>query len=123
MPPSAFLEGLAATLPEPPKALLVDQRTLGGAGLYRQCRCRRPQLIFDYSGFPEHTYRLTWPAPGDPALAARAADLLEQAGLPAAVESAAAATTTASLCPSRWRSLKAQIPVVTLSLAAVQRVV
>ena len=26
----------------------------------------QPKHIFDYSGFPEHTYRLTWPAPGEP---------------------------------------------------------
>ena len=31
-------------------------------------------------GFPAHTYRLTYPAPGAPALAARAAALLGEAG-------------------------------------------
>ncbi|HEY9840492.1 MAG TPA: class III extradiol ring-cleavage dioxygenase, partial [Candidatus Obscuribacterales bacterium] len=29
----------------------------------------KPDLIFDYHGFPEHTYKLTWPAPGSPELA------------------------------------------------------
>ena len=31
----------------------------------------RPPLLFDYYGFPEHTYRLTYPAKGAPALAER----------------------------------------------------
>ena len=37
----------------------------------------RPGLLFDYHGFPEHTYRLTWPAPGEPRLATRVGELLE----------------------------------------------
>lgn len=41
----------------------------------------RPGLLFDYYGFPDHTYHLTWPAPGDPALAGRVRQLLEAVGL------------------------------------------
>lgn len=41
-----------------------------------------PELIYDYYGFPPHTYELTYPAPGDPALAQKAAGLLEAAGHP-----------------------------------------
>lgn len=40
-----------------------------------------PPLLFDYGGFPDYTYRLTWPAPGDPALAVRVRELLEAAGI------------------------------------------
>ena len=40
----------------------------------------RPGMLYDYGGFPDYTYRITWPAPGDPALAARAASLLGLAG-------------------------------------------
>lgn len=29
----------------------------------------RPGLMFDYAGFPDYTYALTWPAPGEPRLA------------------------------------------------------
>jgi aromatic ring-opening dioxygenase catalytic subunit (LigB family) len=39
-----------------------------------------PDLVFDYYGFPPHTYELRWPAPGDPALARRVAALLGAAG-------------------------------------------
>jgi aromatic ring-opening dioxygenase catalytic subunit (LigB family) len=40
-----------------------------------------PALIFDYHGFPEHTYRLAYPAPGAPDIAVRARLLLEDAGI------------------------------------------
>jgi len=38
-------------------------------------------MLFDYYGFPEHTYRLSYPAPGAPDLAARTRALLEGAGI------------------------------------------
>jgi aromatic ring-opening dioxygenase catalytic subunit (LigB family) len=41
-----------------------------------------PELIYDYYGFPPHTYLLKYPAPGEPQLAARISSLLGQAGLP-----------------------------------------
>lgn len=41
----------------------------------------RPPLLFDYYGFPPHTYELTWPAPGAPAVAARVRSLLGVAGI------------------------------------------
>jgi aromatic ring-opening dioxygenase catalytic subunit (LigB family) len=42
-------------------------------------------MIYDYSGFPPHTYKLTWPALGNPALAQRIARRLAEAGLPSAL--------------------------------------
>lgn len=42
-----------------------------------------PGMLYDYYGFPEHTYRIRYPAPGNPALAQRVIDLLERAGLSA----------------------------------------
>lgn len=41
----------------------------------------KPGMLYDYGGFPEHTYHLKWPAPGDPAVAARVETLLSQAGI------------------------------------------
>ncbi len=35
-----------------------------------------PPMLFDYGGFPPHTYELTYPAPGSPELAERVSDLL-----------------------------------------------
>jgi aromatic ring-opening dioxygenase catalytic subunit (LigB family) len=60
-----FLEGLAATLPEQPKAIVVISGHWEEPA-FTASASPAPQLIFDYTGFPEHTYRLTWPAPGDP---------------------------------------------------------
>ena len=35
-----------------------------------------PSMIYDFGGFPEHTYRIQYPAPGAPAVAARMVELL-----------------------------------------------
>jgi aromatic ring-opening dioxygenase catalytic subunit (LigB family) len=39
-----------------------------------------PPMLYDYYGFPPESYEITWPAPGDPELAARVRSLLEGAG-------------------------------------------
>lgn len=41
----------------------------------------RPPMVYDYSGFPEHTYRIRYDAPGDPALAETIRALLERGGV------------------------------------------
>ena len=46
-----------------------------------------PPMIYDYSGFPEHTYRVEYPKPGAPDLAERARRLLEDAGLTTRIDS------------------------------------
>jgi aromatic ring-opening dioxygenase catalytic subunit (LigB family) len=74
-----------------------------------------PQLLFDYSGFPAHTYQLTWPAPGNPALAARVAELLRNAGLPSATDPERGYD-HGVFVPLKVAFPEAQIPVVTLSL-------
>ena len=110
-----FLEGVAATLPEPPKALLVVSGHWEEP-VFTASAAEKPQLIFDYSGFPEHTYRLTWPAPGDPELAGRVTGLLKEAGLPAATSSTRGFD-HGVFVPLKVAFPEAQIPVVTLSLA------
>lgn len=42
-----------------------------------------PGMIYDYSGFPDHTYRISYPAPGVPLLAHRVQELLSKAGIAA----------------------------------------
>jgi len=42
-----------------------------------------PPMIYDYSGFPEHTYRIQYAAPGSPELAQKIEALLNVAGLAA----------------------------------------
>jgi len=77
----AFLAGLGATLP-PPRAILAVTAhwTTARPAL---SAAPAPGTIHDFGGFPAELYRLTYPAPGDPALAERTAALLGAAGLPA----------------------------------------
>ena len=41
---------------------------------------KAPGMFYDYYGFPEETYHLTWPAPGSPEVARRVDELLRGAG-------------------------------------------
>jgi aromatic ring-opening dioxygenase catalytic subunit (LigB family) len=109
-----FLESLGSTLPAPPKALVVISGHWEEPA-FTASTAADPKLIFDYSGFPEHTYRLTWPAPGDPLLAQRVAGMLGSAGLPAATEPARGYD-HGVFVPLKVAFPEAQIPVVTLSL-------
>lgn len=77
---AAYLRGIAANVGERPKALLIisahwegEQATVTSAA--------QPGLLFDYYGFPEHTYQLTYPAAGSPELASRVRVLLDAAGI------------------------------------------
>ena len=76
---AAFLSGLIATLPTKPKAVVVVSGHWEESA-FAVTTSPQPPLLFDYYGFPEHTYRLTYPAPGSPALAQRIRVLLESAG-------------------------------------------
>jgi aromatic ring-opening dioxygenase catalytic subunit (LigB family) len=42
----------------------------------------RPPMIYDFGGFPSHTYRVQYPALGSPELARRIFELVNSAGLP-----------------------------------------
>ncbi len=82
---AAFLRNIPAALGRAPKAVLVisahwlEATPTVHAGAH-------PGLLFDYYNFPAETYRLTWPAPGAPELAARVHELLGAAGLHPATE-------------------------------------
>lgn len=45
-----------------------------------------PGMVYDYGGFPPHTYRVVYPAPGTPGLARRVQGLLEDIGIPVALD-------------------------------------
>jgi aromatic ring-opening dioxygenase catalytic subunit (LigB family) len=82
----AFLRNLPASLPERPQAVLIVSGHWETDG-FAFTGAERPSLIYDYYGFPAHTYALRYDAPGSPDLAARAATLLRNAGLEASVDS------------------------------------
>ena len=66
-------------LGETPKAVVMvtahweaDAFTLGSSP--------HPGMVYDYGGFPPHTYQVVYPAPGAPALAQQVQGLLQAAG-------------------------------------------
>ena len=83
---AAFLRQLPAGLPERPRAILIVSGHWETRGGFAFTGSPRPGLIYDYSGFPAHTYQLRYDVPGDPALAEEAASLLRSAGLTAGVD-------------------------------------
>lgn len=82
---AAFLRALPESLPEPPAAILIVSGHWETQGGFAFTGARRPGLIYDYGGFPPHTYELRYDAPGAPALAERAAALLRDAGMTAGI--------------------------------------
>jgi aromatic ring-opening dioxygenase catalytic subunit (LigB family) len=83
---AAYLRGIDASLDVRPKAVLVisghweaESPTVNVA--------ERPSLLFDYHGFPEHTYRLKYPVAGALELEPRVRSLLADAGLDLGTES------------------------------------
>lgn len=74
-----YLEGLPAVPRSKPRAILMisahwEER------VPTVTTAARPPMLYDYSGFPAETYQISWPAPGEPALAARVRQLLGAAG-------------------------------------------
>jgi aromatic ring-opening dioxygenase catalytic subunit (LigB family) len=113
----AYLKGLAASLPERPKAILIisghwEERAFAFTGA-----AEHPGLIFDYYGFPPETYQLTWPAPGAPWLAERGRELIEAAGLPTAIDPTRGFDHGVFI-PLKVAFPDAEIPVVQMSLHA-----
>lgn len=76
----SYFDGLLAGLPERPKAILMvsahweeSKATVSVA--------QHPPMLFDYYGFPPHTYQLSYPAAGSPELAQQVRSLLAEAGI------------------------------------------
>jgi len=109
-----WLRAIPATLPEPPKALLVISAHWEES-TFKVISAPAPPLLFDYYGFPPETYELTWPAAGEPALAARIRQSLEQAGYPCG-EEAQRGFDHGVFIPLKLAFPDANTPVVQLSL-------
>lgn len=76
-----------------------------------------PPMLYDYYGFPPDSYAITWPAPGDPKLAARVRELLERAGF-ATAEDRERGFDHGTFTPLKQTYPDADLPVVQLSLKA-----
>jgi aromatic ring-opening dioxygenase catalytic subunit (LigB family) len=81
----AWLRGIRDELPARPSAIVVVSAHWE-APRPTVTASADPELIYDYHGFPAHTYELTYPAPGSPSLAARVQSLLGAAGIEASAD-------------------------------------
>lgn len=111
---AAYLRSIDASLGARPKAVLVISAHWEAA-VPTVNSSAHPPLLFDYYGFPEHTYRLTYAAPGSPALAARVRELLAKAGMESA-EEAHRGLDHGVFVPFKLIYPDADVPVVQLSL-------
>ncbi|NMO21309.1 DODA-type extradiol aromatic ring-opening family dioxygenase, partial [Pyxidicoccus fallax] len=111
---AAALRGLAGSIGARPRAVLVISGHWEEDVVTVQTN-PRPPMLFDYYGFPEHTYRLSYPAPGSPELAARVKSLLGTHGFPVR-EDAERGYDHGVFVPFLLVYPEADIPVVQLSL-------
>jgi aromatic ring-opening dioxygenase catalytic subunit (LigB family) len=81
----AWLSSLAASIGARPSALVIVSAHWEEREVTVMTN-PNPPLLYDYYGFPEHTYRLNYDAPGQPALAERLAELLDAAKIPSQVD-------------------------------------
>lgn len=118
-PARDFLAGLGAHFPRPRAILVVsahhDAAYQGGRATVTASPA--PPTIHDFGGFPDELFAMRYPAPGDPALAARIVALLGTHGL------TVAADPDRGLDHGAWVPLSltypdADIPVVQLSIAS-----
>jgi aromatic ring-opening dioxygenase catalytic subunit (LigB family) len=109
----ASLQQIAAQTPKPRAVLMVTAHW--EEPRFCVSAAAAPGMIYDYGGFPEHTYRIVYPAPGAPALAARVRDMIEAAGLPAGSD-ADRGYDHGTFVPMAVLYPQADVPVVQLSL-------
>ncbi len=111
---AAELVKLPATLPAKPKAILMITGHWE-APQFTVSTSDHPPMEYDYYGFPEHTYHLQYPAPGNPELAKRVRDLLRSSGIQCA-EDPERGLDHGGFVPMMLMYPEADIPVVLLSM-------
>lgn len=109
-----YLRSLRTVPKTPPQALLAI------SGHWEEpvptvMTSEHPPMYYDYSGFPPESYEITWPAPGDPALAARVQELLGAAGFKTATD-ARRGFDHGTFIPLKLTYPDADVPTVQLSL-------
>lgn len=108
---TTYLQGLEE-LPRPEVILLISAHWEAPSALFTAGA--QPELMFDYAGFPPHTYQYRYPAPGAPERAAAWAKRLNQAGIAAGTQ--VRNWDHGCFVPLMLSHPKADIPVVQLSL-------
>jgi aromatic ring-opening dioxygenase catalytic subunit (LigB family) len=111
---AGYLKEIAAGLPERPKAMVVVSAHWE-APVPTVMTSPNPPMLYDYYGFPPESYRITWPAPGQPEVASRVRSLLEGAGFRTA-EDAQRGFDHGTFVPLKLTYPNADMPTIQLSL-------
>jgi len=111
---AGYLRSLADAPPAPPRAILIVSAHWE-ATVPTVMTSAHPPMLYDYYGFPPASYEITWPAPGDPALAARVRELLGAAGFETATD-ADRGFDHGTFVPLKLAYPDADVPTVQLSL-------
>jgi len=112
----ASLQKLPQELPEKPKAILM----ISGhweENSFTIMTHPKPEMLYDYGGFPEHTYHIKYAAPGSPELAFKVQALLKEVGIKANLDPHRGFD-HGTFTPLAVSYPNADIPVVQLSLRA-----
>jgi aromatic ring-opening dioxygenase catalytic subunit (LigB family) len=109
-----YLRSVASVPHTPPKAVLVISAHWEEA-VPTVMTSPAPPLLYDYYGFPPESYEITWPAPGEPALAQRVRALLAGAGFESAAN-AERGFDHGTFVPLKLAYPDADVPTVQLSL-------
>ena len=112
-PTRDFLAALGAGMERPRAIVCISAHWTTPAPL--AASTPQPGLIYDFGGFPDELYRMTYPAPGDPPLAGRIASLLQNQGIETGLEPSRGLDHGAWV-PLRLMYPHADIPVVELSV-------
>ncbi len=110
-----FLKGFAANVGRTPKAILMVSGHWEKEEVPTVSTATAPGMLYDYYGFPEHTYKIVYPAKGDPALAQHVRDVLTEAGI-ANAEDAERGLDHGVFIPMMVAYPDANVPLVMLSL-------
>ena len=111
---AAALAGIIPSLPEKPEAILMLSAHWEEP-VFTVQSTPKPGMIYDYYGFPDYTYAISYASPGSPALAQKVLNLLAEKGI-AAQENASRGYDHGMFAPMQLINPAADIPVVQLSL-------
>jgi aromatic ring-opening dioxygenase catalytic subunit (LigB family) len=109
-----YLTSVRLLPPTPPRALLVVSAHWEEA-VPTLMTASHPPMLYDYYGFPPESYRLTWPAPGDPDFANEVEELLTHDGFKTAADPSRGFD-HGTFVPLKVTYPQADVPAVQLSL-------
>lgn len=110
----ASLADMPRQLGTTPKAILVVSGHWE-APVFTVMSSAAPPMVYDYSGFPEFTYSIRYPAPGSPEVARRVEELLRGAGI-AVASDGRRGFDHGTFAPLAAMYPKADVPVLQLSI-------